>query len=81
MGTIVKKYKICQRTTEVSFPWQNHTGPEIRKLKKLIRRALRHNSTPGEYWCYAIKWAARIRSLTAHDIMVLGSRTPEECIK
>jgi hypothetical protein len=80
-GQIVKKYKICQRITEASSPWQNHAEAEIRELKKLTRRALRHNSTPGEYWCYAIKWAARIQSLTAHDIMVLGSRTPEERIK
>jgi hypothetical protein len=79
-GQIIKRYKIHQRTTEANSPWQNRAKAEIRELKKLTRRVLRLNSTPGEFWCYAMEWAARIRSLTAHDSMILGSRTPEECI-
>jgi len=31
-----------------------------------------------ELWCYAIEWASRVRSLTAHDSLVLKNRTPEE---
>jgi len=77
---IVKKYRIRQKTTEAGSPWQNRAESEIQELKKLTRWALRHSSTPGEYWCYAMEWAARIRSLTTHDSMILGSRTPEECI-
>jgi len=75
---IVKKYRIRQKTTEACSPWQNRDEAEIRELKKLTRRALRLNSTPSEFWCYAMEWAAHIRSYTAHDSMILGSRTPEE---
>jgi hypothetical protein len=77
-GQIVKKYRIRQKTTEACSPWQNQDEAEIRELKKLTRRALRLNSTPSEFWCYAMEWAAHIRSYTAHDSMILGSRTPEE---
>jgi hypothetical protein len=79
-GEIVRKYKINQKTMEANLPWQNRAEAEIREVKKLVRRALRVNSTPSEFWCYAMEWAARIRSLTAHDSLILGSRTPEERI-
>jgi hypothetical protein len=79
-GQIVKKYRIQQRRTEAHSPWQNRAKAEIRELKKLTRRALRSQSTPIEFWCYAMEWAARIRSLTAHDSLLLGARTPEERI-
>jgi hypothetical protein len=29
-------------------------------------------------WCFAIEWAAKVRSLTAHNSIVLRSQTPEE---
>jgi hypothetical protein len=78
-GQIVKKYRIWQKTTKAHPPpWQNHAEAEIRWLKKITRRALRAQSTPVEFWCYAMEWAARIRSLTAHDSLLLGTRTPEE---
>ena len=32
------------------------------------------------YWCYALEWASRTRSLTALDLTFLKSRTPEERI-
>jgi hypothetical protein len=79
-GQIEKKYRIHQKTTESYSPWQNRAEGEIRELKKLTRRALRSNGTPNEFWCYAMEWAAKVRSCTAHDSIVLGSRTPEECI-
>lgn len=79
-GQIVKKYRVRKRTTESHSPWQNRAEAKIRELKKLTRRALRSNNTPSEFWCYAIEWAARIRSYTAHDSINLGSRTPEEHI-
>jgi len=77
-GQIVKKYRIRQKTTEAHSPWQNCAKAEIRELKKATRRALRSQSMPVEFWCYAMEWAARIRSLTAHDSLLLGVRTPEE---
>jgi hypothetical protein len=79
-GQIIKKYRIRQRRTEAHSPWQNRAEAEIRELKKLTRRALRSQSTPIEFWSYAMEWAARIRSLTAHDSLLLGARTPEERI-
>jgi hypothetical protein len=79
-GHIVKKYRIWQKTTEANSPWQNHAEAEICELKKLTRRALGYNSTLSEFWCFAMEWAARIRSFTAHESLILGSRTPEERI-
>jgi len=79
-GQIVKKYRIRQKTTEAHSPWQNRAEAEIRELKKTTRRVLRAQSAPAEFWCYAMEWAARIRSLTAHDSLLLGTRTPEERI-
>jgi hypothetical protein len=76
----VKRYRIRQKTTEANSPWQNQAESKIKELKKLTRRVLRETSTPGQFWCYAIEWASKIRSLTAHDSMILGSRTPEERI-
>jgi hypothetical protein len=35
---------------------------------------------PTEFWCYISEWVARILSLTAHDLPVLRSRTPEEVV-
>ena len=79
-GQIVKKYRIRQKTTEAHSPWQNRAEGEIREIKKLTRRALRASDMPSDFWCYAIEWAAHIRSFTAHDSLMLNSRTPEERI-
>jgi hypothetical protein len=35
---------------------------------------------PG-FWCYALEWASKIRSLTAHNIPALKTRTPEEMVR
>jgi hypothetical protein len=70
-GRIVKQYHIDHRTTEIKSPWQNRMEAEIRELKKLKRRTLKKSRAPAEMWCYAIEWAARIRSLTAHDALLL----------
>jgi len=79
-GRIVKQYHIHQRTTEPKSPWQNRAESEIREIKKLTRRALRGSNTPSIFWCYALEWASRVRSLTALDIPFLKTRTPEEHI-
>jgi hypothetical protein len=75
---IVKQYYIGHRTTEAKSPWQNRAEAEIHDLKKLTRRVLKQSRAPAELWCFAIEWAARTRSLTAHDTMLPKSRTPEE---
>jgi hypothetical protein len=77
-GRIVKHYHIHHRTTESKSPWQNRSESEIRELKKLARRAMRTNQAPNCFWCFAVEWASRIRSLTAHDTAHLKARTPEE---
>jgi hypothetical protein len=79
-GRILKQYHIGHCMTQPKSPWQNRAEAEIRELKKLVRRTLRHSNAPTEFWCYAIEWAAKIRSLTAHDLPSLRSRTPEERI-
>ncbi len=76
----MKKYHIKARTTEPASPWQNRAEAEIREVKKLARRALRQAQVPIKFWCYALEWAAKIRSLTAHDLPFLAMRTPEERI-
>jgi hypothetical protein len=77
---IVKQYHIDHRTTEARTPWQNRAEAEIRELKKMVRRVLKQVKAPAELWCFAIKWVARIRSLTAHDTMLLNTRISEERI-
>jgi hypothetical protein len=79
-GRIVKHYHIKLRTTEAYSPWQNRAEASIGEAKKLIGRVLRKTGAPVEFWCYAAQWAAKIISLTAHDLPILGSRTPEERI-
>jgi hypothetical protein len=41
---------------------------------------LRHSAAPSEFWCYAIEWAAKVTSLTAHNLPILQTRTPEELV-
>lgn len=79
-GRIVKHYHIKLRTTEAYSPWQNRAEASIRELKRFIGRVLRHTGAPIEFWCYLSQWAAKIISLTAHDLPILGSCTPEERI-
>jgi hypothetical protein len=79
-GQITKHYRIRTRITEPRSPWQNRTEAGIRELKKLVRRTLRRSAVPSEFWCYAIEWAAKFTSLTAHSLPVLQSRTPEELV-
>lgn len=80
-GRVIKQYHITQSTTEPASPWQNRAEGEIRELKKLIRRALRHSGAPLDFWCYAAEWAAQVRSVTAHSLTILKTRTPEEIVK
>jgi hypothetical protein len=75
---IVKQYHIDHRTTEAKSPWQNRAEAEIGELKKMTRRFLKKTRAPAELWCFAIEWVSRIRSLIAHDTMLLNARTPEE---
>jgi hypothetical protein len=77
---VVRKYHIKPRTTKPASPWQNQAEAEIREIKKLTRRIMKSTSAPLNLWCYALEWAAKIRSLTAHDLFILGARTPEERI-
>jgi hypothetical protein len=79
-GQIVKHYHIKLRVTEPYSPWQNRAEAGVRELKKMAPRVLRRSVAPIEFWCYAIEWAARTMSLTAHNIPDLKSRTPEERI-
>jgi hypothetical protein len=79
-GRIVKHYHIKLRTTEAYSPWQNRAEASIGEIKKLIGRVLRKTGAPVEFWCYVAQWAAKVISLTAHDLPILGSRTPEERI-
>ncbi len=79
-GRIVKQYHIHQRTTEPKSPWQNQSESEIHELKKHTQRALRNSNTPSVFWCYALEWASRVRSLTALYMTFLKTRTPEERI-
>ena len=80
-GRVIKQYHITQSTTEPASPWQNRAEGEIGELKKLIRRALRHSGAPLDFWCYAAEWAAQVRSVTAHSLPILKTRTPEEIVK
>jgi len=64
--------------TEPASPWQNRAEAEIREVKRLTRRIMKSTLAPLSLWCYALEWAARVRSLTAHDLFILGARTPEE---
>jgi hypothetical protein len=75
---IIKQYHINQTTTEAKSPWQNRAEAEIRILKKVVRHLLRQAGAIMELWCYAIEWAARVRSLTAHDSLILNCQTLEE---
>jgi len=77
---VVRKYHIKPRTTEPASPWQNRAEAEIREIKKLARRAMGKTLAPLNLWCYALEWAARVRSYTAHDLPFLETRTPEERI-
>lgn len=77
-GRVMKKYHIKPKMTEPASPWQHRAEAEIREVKKLAHRALRHAMAPAKFWCYALEWAARVRSLTAHDLPFLATRTPEE---
>ena len=79
-GRIVKHYHIKLRTTEAYSPWQNRAESAVRELKKLSNRALRRSGAPTELWCYAMEWAARTMSLTAHNLPALKTRTPEEAL-
>jgi hypothetical protein len=79
-GQVVRKYHIKPRMTEPASPWQNRAEAEIREVKRLTRRIMRKASAPLHLWCYALEWAARIRSFTAHDLFISESRTPEERI-
>ena len=79
-GRIIKHYHIKLRTTEPKSPWQNRAEAGIGQLKRLTWRVLRTTAMPIEFWCYICEWAARVLSLTAHDLPVLRSRTPEEVV-
>lgn len=72
-GRVVKHYHIKLRTTEAYSPWQNRAEASIREAKKLIGRVLRKTGAPVEFWCYAAQWAAKITSLAAHDLPILGT--------
>lgn len=79
-GHIVRHYHIKQRTTEAYSPWQNRAESAVRELKKLLSRALRKSGAPTELWYYAMEWAARVMSLTAHGLPALKTRTLEEAL-
>jgi hypothetical protein len=79
-GRVVKKYHIKPKMTEPASPWQNRAEAEIREVKKLACRAIHQAVVPIRFWCYALEWAAKVRSLTAHDLPFLATRTPEERI-
>ena len=74
----MKHYHIKLLVTEPYSPWQNRAEAGLRELKKMAARILRKSVAPIKLWCYAIEWAARTMSLTAHNIPDLKSRTPEE---
>lgn len=79
-GQVVRKYHIKPRMTEPSSPWQNRAEAEIREIKKLACQIMKSSSSPLSLWCYALEWAARVRSMTALDLPFLETRTPEERI-
>jgi len=79
-GRIIKHYHIKTRTTEPRSPWQNRAEAGVHELKKLARKALRCTAAPTDFWCYALEWAAKVTSLTAHPLLTLHARTPEENI-
>jgi hypothetical protein len=80
-GTIVKEFRINQRTTEPHSPWQNRAEAEIRELKKGIRRAMRRTRTPYRLWDFCGEWVSAVRRLTAHAIPGLEGRVPAEAIE
>jgi len=63
----VKKYHMKAKMTEPASPWQNRAEAEIREVKKLARRTLHQAQASIKFWCYALEWAAKIRSMTARD--------------
>jgi len=77
-GKIVKQYRIDHKTTETKSPWQNRAEAEIHELKRLVHKTLKRSKAPVEMWRFAIEWAAKVRSLTAHDALLLNARTPKE---
>jgi hypothetical protein len=80
-GWIVKHYHIKLRTIEAYSPWQNRAEASIGEAKKLIWPSFKKKTgAPVKFWCYAAQWAAKVTSLTAHDLPILGSWTPEERI-
>jgi hypothetical protein len=79
-GWIIKHYHIKTRTTEPRSLWQNRAEAGVHELKKLARKALRRTAAPTDFWCYALEWAAKVTSLTAHSLPALRARTPEENI-
>jgi hypothetical protein len=79
-GRIIKHYHIKTRTAEPRSPWQNRAEAGVYELKKLARKALRRTAAPTDFWCYALEWAAKVTSLTAHSLPALRARTPEENI-
>lgn len=68
---VVKRYHFSQHTTESKSPWQNRAEAEILELKKLVQKTLKCSSAPVDFWCYALEWGARVRSLMAHELFVL----------
>lgn len=64
---VVKKYHMKAKMTEPASPWQNRAEAEIREVKKLARRTLHQAQASIKFWCYALEWAAKIRSMTARD--------------
>jgi hypothetical protein len=77
---LVNQYHITQTTIESGSPWQNRAEGEIRELKKLTHRTLQQFGAPLSYWCYAVEWAARVCSLTAHNYSSLQMQTPDELV-
>jgi len=73
-----RKYRIKQEQTVPYSPWHNLAEASIRELKVGIRRALRRKRMPKRLWCYAAKWVAAVRRLTALDLPKLEGRVPEE---
>jgi hypothetical protein len=67
---IIKHYHIRTHVAEPKSPWQNRAEAGIHELKKLVKRALKKNAAPSDFWCYTLEWAARITSLIAHSLPV-----------
>ena len=74
----IREFRINQRTTEPYSPWQNRAEPDIREVKRSIRRFTKRSGSPRRLWCFLGELVATLRGLTAYESPKLQGRCATE---